>query len=361
MPNSEYLPEFTGLEVVEFPSREVLDTRVLRAENEAREEGRPEPDSAPVDERLAAGKADPGAFAWRLHLMPFGVEEHFREYLERFIGEVGTTAVTALIIGDCWNPALANDDVGGVRDALIEHAAAFPALRALFFGEVTYRDAEMSWLAQTDVSPLVAAFPGLTEFVVRGTDRMSFTGGRTFELAWNVARHESLRRLTFQAHRLEPAVVRGVLASELPELEHLELFPGDGAEPADLAPLLSGSVFPALRSLGLRNGANTDELVTALVGAPVTRRLTAVDLSLGTLTDRGARALLDAPVFGDLKRLDLHHHYMSEEMTERVRAHFTGSGVDVDVDDRQEPDEDDAAYFHEWEPDENYYYRAVIE
>lgn len=365
MPNSEYLTEFSGLEVVEFPSREQLGTRLQRAENEAREAGRPKPDSPPVDERFAAAMADPGAFAWRLHLMPFGDEENFPEYLERFVGEVDTTAVTALIIGDCWNPGPANDDVDGVRDALVEHAAAFPALRALFFGEVTYQDAEISWIAQTDVSPLVAAFPGLTELVVRGADSMTFAAGRTqpertYELAWNVPRHEGLRRLTFQAHRLEPAVVGGVLASELPALEHLEFFLGDGAAAADLAPLLSGSVLPALRSLGLRNGTNTDELVTALADAPVTARLTALDLSLGTLTDRGARALLDAPVFGGLERLDLHHHYMSEETTERVRTHFVDSGVEVDTGDRRE-DEDEAMYEDEWEPDENWYYRAIHE
>jgi len=56
-----------------------------------------------------------------------------------------------------------------------------------------------------------------------------------------------------------------------------------------------------------------------------------VDLSLGTLTDEGARVLLGAPVFRGLARLDLHHHYLSEEMAERVRAEFTASGVEVDV------------------------------
>ena len=344
MPHYEYMTEFAGLGVVEFPSKE---------------SGLPDPG----DERLAAAKAAPGAFAWRLRLQPFGEEEQFGDFLERFIGEVDTTAVTALIIGDSWNPGPANDDVDGVRDLLIGRAAAFPALSALFFGEVTREETEISWIAQTDVSPLVEAFPRLTEFGVRGSDEMRFPK-KTYELAWNVSRHEALRSLAFQTHALAPAVVSGILGSDLPALESLDLYLGDRTAPGDLAPLLSGSVFPALRRLGLRNAHNVDTLVTALADAPVTGRLTTLDLSLGTLTDKGARVLLDTPVFRDLDRLDLHHHYMSEDMTEQVRAHFTEAGVDLNTDDRQEVEEeewDEEDDEEEWEYDDTDYYPAITE
>ncbi|MEU8799101.1 STM4015 family protein [Spirillospora sp. NPDC048819] len=357
MPNRKHLPEFAGLRTIDFPSREELDTRLLRARYKAEEQGLPKPDAVPPDEAFVAAKADPGGFAWRLLLMPFGDEEDFRTYLERFIAEIDTPAVTALIVGNCWDPGPANDHVDAVRDALVEHAGAFPALRALFFGEVTREEADrFSWIAQTDVSPLLAAFPGLREFVVRGADEMTFGGSwGTFTLAWNLPRHETLRRLTIETHRLDPAVVRGVLSSDLPMLEHLELYlgarDGDGASPEDLAPVLAGSAFPSLTSLALRNGQDTNALVAALADAPVTSRLSVLDLSLGTLTDKGAQILLDTPVFLDLDRLDLHYHHMSEEMTERVRGRFTESGVGIDVGERQEleeyEDEDDDDEYEE--------------
>lgn len=345
MPNSTYLTEFAGLRTVDFLSREALDTRLSLSGST----------SPPPDDLFTAAKADPGAFAWRLRLMSHGDEEDFRTYLERFIDEIDTAAVTALIVGDCWNPGLANDNVNGVRDLLIEHGEAFPALRALFFGEVTEETQRLSWVAQTDVSPLLAAFPGLHEFTVRGGDEMTFRardGRLTFRLAWDVSRLEELRRLTFQSHRLDPALVRAVLATDLPVLEHLEFYlgssDGGGASPEDLATVFAGSNLPALKSLGLRNGQATDGLVAALADAPVTRRLAVLDLSLGTLTDKGAQVLLDTPVFLGLDRLDVHHHYMSEEMTERLRGRFTEAGVGIRVGGRQERDE------HHDEPDDEY-------
>ncbi|TDC46426.1 hypothetical protein E1281_27985 [Actinomadura sp. KC345] len=346
MPHYEYMAEFAGLATIDFPSRE----------------SSPATASASEDERLAAAKADPGAFAWRLRMEPFGDEEHFRDYLERFIGEVDTAAVTALIIGNCWDPGPANDDVDGVRDLLIGRAAAFPALTALFFGEVTREETEISWIAQTDVSPLLAAFPGLTEFGVRGGDEMNIAG-RGYRLAWDVSHHQALSRLTFQTHQLDQAVLHGVLGTELPALESLDLYLGERTTPEDLAPLLSGSAFPVLKHLGLRNAKNTDTLVAALADAAVTSRLSTLDLSLGTLSDKGARVLLDTPAFRGLDRLDLHHHYMSEDMAEQVRAHFTEAGVDLDTDDRQEVEEEewDEEDDEDWEYEDPEYYPAITE
>ncbi|MFI0451134.1 hypothetical protein [Actinomadura sp. 6N118] len=333
MTHRSYMTEFAGLEVIDFPSA-----------------------SRPAGERLAAAKADPGAFAWRLRLEAWDGEERFGDHLARFIGEVGTRSVIALIIGDCWNAGTGKDTPDGVRDLLVAHAASFPALRALFFGEVVVRETRLvSWIPQTDVSALLAIFPRLAEFAVRGADTMTLkTGGErtTFRLAWNVPRHAGLRRLTVQTHRLDPEVVRGVLGSALPNLERLELFLGDGAAPEDLAPLLAGA-FPALSHLGLRNARDTDALIAALSGAPVTAGLATLDLSLGTLTDKGAQMILDSPVFHGLGRLDLHHHYMSEEMTGRLHHRLTAAGVHLDVGGRRQveawDDEDDD---EEWEPEE---------
>jgi hypothetical protein len=220
-----------------------------------------------------------------------------------------------------------------VKRALLEVAPDLTGLRSLFYCDVTYEQIEVSWLELGDMAPVLDALPRLTEFAVRGTGGMSL----------HVPRHGALRRLTLQGGGLSGKLAREVVSSGLPVLEHLELwlgvedYGGDTA-PEDLAPVLSGEAFPALRSLGLRNAEETDLWVPLLADSPLTAKLHTLDLSLGTLTDKGAQILLEAPVFRSLRRLDLHHHYLSEETAERVRAAFTGAGVDVDLSDRGEPD-----------------------
>ena len=59
-----------------------------------------------------------------------------------------------------------------------------------------------------------------------------------------------------------------------------------------------------------------------------------LDLSLGTLTDEGAAALLASPSIARLERLDVHHHFCSEEMTAKLQA----LGVGVDDSGREKPD-----------------------
>jgi hypothetical protein len=86
----------------------------------------------------------------------------------------------------------------------------------------------------------------------------------------------------------------------------------------DLESILSGVAFPKLRHLGLRDAENADELAVALAHAPVVARLESLDLSLGTLSDVGAAALLAGQPLTHLKRLDLHHHFLSDAMIERL-------------------------------------------
>jgi hypothetical protein len=52
-----------------------------------------------------------------------------------------------------------------------------------------------------------------------------------------------------------------------------------------------------------------------------------LDLSLGALTDRGAEALLAAPGLARLKKLDIHHHFVSPALVQRLMA----LGIQVDA------------------------------
>ncbi|WP_068687738.1 STM4015 family protein, partial [Thermobifida halotolerans] len=267
-------------------------------------------------------------------------EEPFDDCFARFLDEVDTARVTALIVG-CWGEE--SDDPASVpRDLLVEHAGRFPRLRALFLGEVLQEEAEISWIVQCDVAPLLAAFPALEELAVRGGDGLEFpaTG------------HDALRGLVVQTGGLPPEVTTGILASRLPALEHLELWfgvedYGRTTTVDDLAPLLAGELFPALRSLGLRNAEYTDDLVRALADAPVLRRLEVLDLSLGTLTDTGARVIRDSPAaFRRLRRLDLHRHHLSEPVMDELREALPD--VDLDLGEPTEPRtfDDGSRWYH---------------
>ncbi len=68
----------------------------------------------------------------------------------------------------------------------------------------------------------------------------------------------------------------------------------------------------------------------------VLERLEVLDLSLGTLSDKGAKALLGNPLLAKLKRLDLHHHYMSDASVKSLVQAFD---IDIDVSDQQQDDD----------------------
>jgi hypothetical protein len=120
-------------------------------------------------------------------------------------------------------------------------------------------------------------------------------------------------------------------------LEHLELWLGaenyggiSSARP--LQPLLGARRFPRLRYLGLRDSESADAVAEAVANAPVLDGLETLDLSLGALGDEGTSHLLASPKIRGLKKLDLHHNYLSADMKQRLSA----LGVEVDVSETME-------------------------
>lgn len=267
-----------------------------------------------------------GAVAWRLALDPYGdsVQENFGELWARFLQTVDPAGVRAIVVGP-WGEVYDHDS-GVVVRSLVEARDRLTALRAVFIGDLEMEEAEISWIEQSDVTPVLGAYPLLEEFGIRGG-----TGLRFPAIA-----HQHLRTLRFQAGGLPGEVVRGVAAAELPALEHLDMWLGveeysGDATVADLAPILAQGRFPALRHLGLRNSEIQDEIAAAVAAAPVVAQLTSLDLSLGVLTDQGAAALLDGQPLTHLSRLDLHHNFVTEPMAQRMRAALEPSGVEVDL------------------------------
>ncbi|GAB1817830.1 STM4015 family protein [Herbidospora sp. RD11066] len=250
--------------------------------------------------------------------------------LDAFFAEDDTDTVTSIVIGhwfEVWQVSSA-----AIVAKLAANADRLPALRDLYLGEIDRDQCEITWIQQSDITPLLTAFPDLERLEVRGGDG----------LLVKPVRHEKLRVLRVESGGLSGDFVRGVAGCEFPALERLDLWLGveeygGDYTVEDLAPILSGDHLPALKRLGLQDSDQQDAVAAAVAAAPIVARLDVLDLSMGTMTDAGAEALLSGQPLTHLSALDLHHHYLSETMTARVATAL--AGVDVDLNDRQ-PDDD---------------------
>ncbi|KND33675.1 STM4015 family protein [Streptomyces acidiscabies] len=279
---------------------------------------------------------DADACAWRIASEVYDSGEEWTAVFARFLDTVDSAQVKAIVVG-AWEEAYETDPAA-VIEAIVAAKDRLPALRALFLGDMTSEECEISWIQQTDVTPLLTAFPELEELGTRGGQDLAIDG----------VTHTALRRLTMESGGLPASVVRGVAACDFPALEHLDLWLGTpdyggDAEIGDLAPILSGARLPSLRHLALRNSEMQDQVAAAVAAAPVVARLETLDLSMGILTDDGAAALLTGQPLTHLKTLDLHYNYLTDPVRERLTDTLTPAGVDLflDRDDAEDDEEDD--------------------
>jgi len=273
--------------------------------------------------------ADPAAVAWRIEVEDFEADPaEFEAAFGQLLERTGPAGPTALIIGQ-WGSAY---DTAFPTDLLVRNAARLGRLRALFIGEMSSEECEISWIQQGDITGVLEAFPALERLWVRGAEGLALTP----------LRHQGLRELVLQSGGLPATVIRAIGACDLPNLTRLELWLGvdqygGDARADDLAPILAGRSLPALTHLGLRNAEIADEVAAAVAAAPVVARLAELDLSLGVLGDAGAESLLAGQPLTHLKSLDLSHHFMSPELAQRLVDELPG--VAVDVSDRQREEE----------------------
>jgi hypothetical protein len=285
-------------------------------------------------EQSEKGISDYANTIYRIAL-DWDADPDFPTLFSRFLSNPASVATPAIIIGQFHG----DDPSGGSEEVvqlLVSAQAKLPNLRGIFIGDLVSEENEISWIIQTDISPLLVAYPNLEHLRIRGTGELSL-GGR---LA-----HQNLKSLTIETGGLPPRLLQEVLGSQLPALESLELWLGTTSyggdvTVADLQPLLSGKLFPLLKHLGLRDSEIVNEIAAALSSAPILSRLNSLDLSLGTLNDDGAQALLANTALKSLKRIDLHRHYLSKDMMAALQRQLPGvnvedaEGSDTDEDDR---------------------------
>lgn len=247
-----------------------------------------------------------------------------------FLALPGVGESRGFVVG-WWGQEESDEPSGPVVEALASAHAGLPKLHALFFGDVTYEENEVSWIQNSSMAPLLAAYPQLTHFGVRGGNDLSL--GRLDSPV--------LRELIVQAGGLSAEVVREIMTAKLPALEHLEIYLGTdnyGATSSadDLTPILDGKLFPNLKYLGLKNSDYQDQIAQMIVNAPVLDGLETLDLSMGVLTDEGGQALLGSEKIRKLKKLDLQHHFFTPDMIAKVGA----LGPIVDLSDAQNPEDE---------------------
>ena len=248
--------------------------------------------------------------------------------LEEYLSKIDKSALDALILGPWSEPHDTGPD--DAFEVLIAHAAELKSLKALFVGDMTFEDCEISWIIQGNYEALLQAFPQLEVLRIRGATSLQLPAFS----------HAALRELVIESGGLPREISEGLAQSTLPSLEHLELWLGTDEYGFDgdvelLRGVLQKLRTPKLRHLGLRDSEIADEVAAWLATEGWVAELDTVDLSLGTLGDEGAKALLASPHVVKLKRLDLSHHYIGAPVQAQLRAAIPG----VVLDDPQEADD----------------------
>ncbi|MER6981275.1 STM4015 family protein [Streptomyces carpinensis] len=276
----------------------------------------------PADGARGASRPAPGSVAWRLSAL--WQELPFDVLWRRFLEEVPTEEVTALVVGAWWEE-YDEHGIDPVLDVIVAEAHRFPRLRAVFLADVESEETEISWIKQGDVTKLLRAWPRLEELAIRGAE----------DLVVEPLRHEGLRTLRVECGGLPREVVRALGGCAFPALDRLDLwlgtvwYGGDCAREDVDALLVSLGGLPRLRHLGLRNSDIQDDIAAAVAAAPVVAGLHSLNLSMGALGDDGGGALLAGQPLTHLKSLNLNHHFMSEALTGRLSETLAPHGVDL--------------------------------
>lgn len=244
-----------------------------------------------------------------------------------------------VVIG-CWGEAW--DDGEGadqIINDIIENKEKFTHIKSLFIGDMDFEECEVSWIIQGDYEKLFEAMPQLEKLTIKGS-----TG-----LKLGKVNASNLRSLEIICGGLPKEVIQSVRDAKLPALEELRLYIGvedygfDGSI-ADIKELLEKSDFPKLKILGLCDSEIQDEICEAVLASKYIRQIERLELSMGSLTDNGGQLLLDKlPEFPNVKELDVHYHYLSDDMMEKLE----NLPIQVDTDEQNEPDEwDDEVYYY---------------
>ena len=237
-----------------------------------------------------------------------------------------------LIIGN-WGDAGCGDGCQAVIDGIIANKERFSHIESLFIGDMEYDECEVSWIVQGEYSKIWEAMPQLKELAIKGST----------DLELGDICHENLEELCIICGGLYSNVIEAIQKAKLPHLKRLQFYIGveeygfDGDEDT-IKTFLEQADFPELDYLGIVDSEMQDEITELVLNSKFIGQISTLDLSMGTLTDKGGAMLLEKiPQYPNIKMLDLHYNYLSDEMIEKLEA----LPIEVDVSENEEADDDD--------------------
>lgn len=225
-----------------------------------------------------------------------------------------------------WGNAY-EENCQSIINGLIAHKERFSHIKELSIGIMDYEDCEISWIMQGDYSGLYSALPNLRSLTIQGST----------DLLLRDIRHDNLEELTIMCGGLPVNVIHSIQKAKLPKLKKLVLYIGienygfDG-DITTIETFLKEADFPSLTYLGLVDSEMEDDIVKAVITSKYMGQVETLDFSMGVLKDEGGAYLLEAlPAYPNIKTLDLHYHYLSDEMTSK----FSDLPITVDVSKQQ--------------------------
>lgn len=204
------------------------------------------------------GITDPVGIAYALRCELYEDEEVIADKLERLLQDPQASKIEALVFG-LWDEE-ADCDSSLLVDALVAAKDQLKSLKALFIGDIELSEWMISDILQSDISPVLKAYPNLEVLRIRGGKGLAFSP----------LSHDKLKALIVETGRLSRETIAQIGALQLPVLEHLELWLGSyrhiGDTYVDVDDLDLVSIFyyklksfPNLKYKGLNNLPYSDE------------------------------------------------------------------------------------------------------
>lgn len=220
--------------------------------------------------------------------------------------------IREMIIG-CWGESYDNSSQQ-ILDFIVENKDRFQELESLFVGDMEQEESEVSWIQQGDFTEVLQVLPNLKKLMIKGTEG----------LVLPAIEHEKLEFVEIITGGLPVDVISALAASQLPHLKTLILYLGVedygfNADIEDIKLLLSKVLFPSLNHLGIVNSEIQNKIAEAVLQSDLIPQLQVLEFSMGCLTDVGGQFILDhKDQIQHLEKLDLHFHYLSNDMMSKL-------------------------------------------
>lgn len=248
--------------------------------------------------------------AYALRVIRWGDRDdqiQFNNLFSDLLENPNISQLEALVFGWCGNSF---DEIPGL---LVKNKHCFPNLKAIFLGDIEDSEMMISDILHRDLGMFLSAYPKLQTLYIRGGSRNYH---RYLEgLRFSLYHHVSLKVLRIESGGINRETIEDLNEIDLPNLEYLELWLGKNeyggtSTIENLIPIISGSKFPNLKYLGLKNCEYTDDIAFELAKSPLVESLIELDLSMGTLGLDGLIALVNSPAINRLKKLNVSQNFI---------------------------------------------------